>query len=65
MILNIVNLLKTLIYKSGIIETKVKKKNPDETKVYEMYYEYHERVNRIVSHRILAINRAENEKNNS
>ena len=27
-----------------------------------MYYDYHERVNRIVSHRILAINRAENEK---
>ena len=54
--------VKDIIYKSGIIETKVKKKNPDETKVYEMYYDYHERVNRIVSHRILAINRAEKEK---
>ncbi|WP_305133281.1 Tex-like N-terminal domain-containing protein [Thomasclavelia cocleata] len=54
--------VKDIIYKSGIIETKVKKKNPDEAKVYEMYYDYHERVNRIVSHRILAINRAENEK---
>lgn len=54
--------VKDIIYKSGIIETKVKKKNPDETKVYEMYYDYHERVNRIVSHRILAINRAESEK---
>ncbi len=54
--------VKDIIYKSGTIETKVKKKNPDENKVYEMYYDYHERVNRIVSHRILAINRAENEK---
>ena len=54
--------VKDIIYKSGVIETKVKKKNPDETKVYEMYYDYHERVNRIVSHRILAINRAEKEK---
>ncbi|MFQ7842560.1 MAG: Tex-like N-terminal domain-containing protein, partial [Thomasclavelia spiroformis] len=54
--------VKDIIYKSGVIETKVKKKNSDETKVYEMYYDYHERVNRIVSHRILAINRAEKEK---
>lgn len=54
--------VKDIMYKSGVIETKVKKKNPDEAKVYEMYYDYHERVNRVVSHRILAINRAENEK---
>src|SRR5699024_8477904 len=53
---------KDIIYKSGVIETKVKKKNPDETKVYEMYYDYNERVNRIVSHRILSIKRAEKEK---
>lgn len=45
--------VKDIIYKSGVIETKVKKKNPDETKVYEMYYDYHERVNRIVSHHFL------------
>lgn len=54
--------VKDIMYKSGTIETKVKKKNPDEDKVYEMYYDFHERVNRIVSHRILAINRAEKEK---
>ena len=64
MILNIVNLLKDIIYKSGTIETtSEKRRHPDENKVYEMYYDYHERVNRtLVSHRILAINRAENEK---
>lgn len=54
--------VKDIMYKSGTIETKVKKKNPDEDKVYEMYYDFHERANRIVSHRILAINRAEKEK---
>lgn len=54
--------VKDIMYKSGTIETKVKKKNPDEDKVYEMYYDFHELVNRIVSHRILAINRAEKEK---
>lgn len=54
--------VKDMIYKTGVLQTKVKKKHTDENKVYEMYYEYHEKVNRIVSHRILAINRAENEK---
>lgn len=54
--------VKDIVYKSGIIKTSVKKKHDDENKVYEMYYDYNERVGRIVSHRILAINRAEKEK---
>lgn len=54
--------VKDIVYKSGIIKTSVKKKYDDENKVYEMYYDYNERVGRIVSHRILAINRAEKEK---
>ncbi len=55
--------IKDIMYKYGIIATKVKSKNPDEQKkTYEMYYDYHEKVNQIVSHRILAINRAEKEK---
>lgn len=53
---------KDMIYKTGVIQTKVKKKNPDEDGVYEMYYDYQERVQYIASHRILAINRAEKEK---
>ena len=48
--------------KFGVLKSVKKKKAEDEAHVYEMYYDYHERVNRIVSHRILAINRAENEK---
>lgn len=54
--------VKDMIYKTGVLQTKEKKKHTDENKVYEMYYAYNEKVNRIVSHRILAINRAENEK---
>lgn len=54
--------VKDMMYKTGVLQTKEKKKHGDEKKVYEMYYDYHEKVNRIVSHRILAINRAESEK---
>ena len=46
-------------YRRGILETKAAK---DEKSVYEMYYEYKEPVNKIVPHRILAINRGETEK---
>lgn len=53
---------KDMIYKTGIIQTKVKKKSPDEDGIYEMYYDYQERVQFMASHRILAINRAEKEK---
>lgn len=54
--------IRSYTYKNGVIVTKVKKTNPDEKKVYEMYYDYSEKVREIKPHRILAINRAENEK---
>ena len=54
--------IKNVIANSGIIVTKEKKKHADEKKTYQMYYEYQEPIHRIVSHRILAINRAEREK---
>ena len=54
--------IRNYIYKNGIIECKKKKDAKDDNKTYEMYYEYEEAVNRIKPHRILAINRAENEK---
>ena len=34
----------------------------EEDGIYEMYYDYQERVKYIASHRVLAINRAEKEK---
>jgi len=37
-------------------------KNPKEQSVYEMYYEYEEKIEKIPGHRILALNRGEEEK---
>ena len=54
--------IRSYTYRNGLIVTKVKKDNPDTSKVYEMYYNYSEKVNEIKPHRILAINRAEKEK---
>ena len=42
-----------------MIETKASK--PDEKSAYEMYYDFNEKVNKMPSHRILAINRGEKE----
>ena len=53
---------KDMIYKTGIISSQVKKKNPDEDGIYQMYYDYSEKVKFIAPHRILAMNRAEKEK---
>lgn len=55
-------LVKQTFEKTGEIVTTEKKKHEDEGRIYEMYYDFHERVGHIVSHRILAINRAEKEK---
>ena len=54
--------IRNYIYNNGIINTKVKKDNKDENKTYEMYYSYSEEVKKIKPHRVLAINRAEDEK---
>ena len=49
-------------YRDGIVVSKMKKNADDSSKVYEMYYDFAEKVNRIKPHRVLAINRGENEK---
>lgn len=54
--------IRNYTYKNGIITCNVKKDNPDTNKVYEMYYNYSEKIKDIKPHRVLAINRAENEK---
>ena len=48
-------------YNFGIIKSKIKKNAKDENKIYDMYYDYEERVKYIKPHRILALNRGENE----
>jgi len=52
--------IKRLTYRDGLIESKASK--PEEKSNYEMYYEFSEKLNRIPSHRILAINRGEKEE---
>ena len=51
--------IKKICYREGIINTKSSK---EEKSNYEMYYGFQEKVNRIPSHRILAINRGEKEE---
>ena len=53
---------KDLIVKAGAIVTNIKKDAVDEKKVYEMYYEYSEKISNIADHRVMAIDRAEKEK---
>ncbi|WP_062240166.1 Tex family protein [Fictibacillus sp. FJAT-27399] len=53
--------IRDLTFKEGKLQTSLKKNGEDEKKVYEMYYEYTEPVQKIVPHRILAVNRGEKE----
>jgi len=46
----------------GIIKTSVKKKHTDEEKVYQMYYDFQDKIKYIAPHRVMAIARAEKEK---
>ena len=48
-------------YNFGVIKSKIKKNAVDENKTYDMYYDYQERIKFIKPHRILALNRGENE----
>ena len=50
--------IKKMCYRDGLIVTKASK---DEESSYEMYYDFSEKLNKIPSHRILAINRGEKE----
>ena len=48
-------------YNYGTIKSKIKKNATDENKIYDMYYDYEEKIKYIKPHRILALNRGENE----
>lgn len=53
--------IRNYIYRNGSITSIIKKNANDSDKVYEMYYDYHEPIKYIKSHRILAMNRGEAE----
>ncbi|EJO7126256.1 RNA-binding transcriptional accessory protein [Staphylococcus pseudintermedius] len=51
-----------LTQKEGLMTALKKKKAEDEKAVFEMYYDYQEPLRQVANHRILAMNRGENEK---
>lgn len=53
--------IRYMTRKDGTIATVAKKNHEDEKQVFQMYYEYEEAIQKIVPHRILAINRGEKE----
>jgi len=52
--------IKRICYRDGVLYSKATK--PEEKSAYEMYYDFFEKVNKIPSHRILAINRGEKDE---
>ncbi|HZW68052.1 MAG TPA: Tex family protein [Pseudogracilibacillus sp.] len=48
-------------WQNGILTTTVKNEDIDEKQTYAMYYDYEEPIRKLVSHRVLAINRGEAE----
>ncbi|WP_430084455.1 Tex family protein [Peribacillus butanolivorans] len=54
--------IRAEIFKAGKLFSIVKNEEKDEKKIFEMYYEYEEPVQKIVPHRVLALNRGEKEE---
>lgn len=52
--------IKRIYYREAMIQTKATK--PEEKSTYDMYYDFKESINKLPSHRILAINRGEKEE---
>ena len=52
--------IREMTMKKGMLVSVAKK--PEETTVYEMYYDHEEPVSKVAGHRVLAINRGEKEK---
>jgi uncharacterized protein len=53
--------IRSYIFNKGSYQSNIKNADKDEKSVYEMYYDFTESINKIVSHRILATNRGEKE----
>lgn len=54
--------IRSFIWKGGTLKSKIKKDAVDEKKVYEIYYDFEETIRSIKPHRVLAVNRGEDEK---
>ena len=54
--------IRNYIFNNGILISKKKKDSNDESRTYEMYYDFSEKIKYIKHYRVLAINRGEKEK---
>ncbi len=54
--------IRNFIEKEAFLTTELIDQELDKKRVYEMYYEYREKISNLANHRVLAINRAEKEK---
>lgn len=59
---NIRRKIKKELMIGGKLVTKEKKDHDDQKHVYQMYYDYEEKLTRVASHRWMAVDRAEKEK---
>lgn len=53
--------IRNYLYKNGILKSSIKKNAVDETKTYEIYYNYEIKVSWVKPHQLLALNRGEKE----
>ena len=53
--------IRSYIYTSGDITSKIKKKAVDDKEIYKNYYDFKEKIKSIKSYRVLALNRGEKE----
>jgi len=54
--------IRGLTLREGVISSELKDEKADESKIFEMYYDFSENTARIAGHRVLALNRGENTK---
>ncbi|MBO1627652.1 Tex family protein [Bacillus arachidis] len=54
--------IRNVTFRKGMIASSVKDEEKDEKNIYEMYYGYEEPLQRVVPHRVLAMNRGEKEE---
>ncbi|HDR7793601.1 TPA: RNA-binding transcriptional accessory protein [Bacillus luti] len=53
--------VRNVTFRKGIMSSTVKDEEKDEKNIYEMYYSYEEPLQKVVPHRVLAMNRGEKE----
>jgi uncharacterized protein len=53
--------IRNFVMRHGLIKSEVKDEEKDEKQVYQMYYDFQEKANKIANHRVLALNRGEKE----